>query len=74
MRWLQQLRSNHQTVPYEMLILGYHNFITTLELETANSLMQVLDLRQQTEQWMEQEEHKAFQLAAKFYYVPDFIR
>lgn len=57
MRWLQQLRSNHQTVPYEMLILGYHNAITTLELETANSLMQELDLRQQTEQWMEQEEH-----------------
>ncbi|KOS69080.1 hypothetical protein AEA09_11355 [Lysinibacillus contaminans] len=59
MRWLQQLRNNHYTVPYEMLILGYEHAITTLELETANSLMQELELRQQTEQWMEQEEHAA---------------
>ena len=57
MRWLQQLRSNHQTVPYEMLILGYQNTITTLDFETANSLVQELEWRQQTEQWMEQEEH-----------------
>lgn len=59
MRWLQQLRNNHYTVPYEMLILGYEHAITTSELETANSLMQELELRQQTEQWMEQEENAA---------------
>ncbi|WP_313893186.1 LuxR C-terminal-related transcriptional regulator [Psychrobacillus sp.] len=59
MRWLHQLRSNHLTVPYEMLIIGFQNAITIGEIETANSLMQELEMRQQTEQWMEQKEHAA---------------
>lgn len=59
MRWLQQFQKHQHTVPHEMLIFGYQHAISTLEMATATSLMQELDLRQQTEQWMEQEEHAA---------------
>ncbi len=57
MRWLHQLRSNHYTVPYEMLVMGFLTSISTMEVETATSLMQELELRQHTERWMEQDEH-----------------
>lgn len=56
MRWLQQLRSQQHTVPYEMLILGYEHAISTFDMATATSLLQELEERQQTENWMQQEE------------------
>ena len=56
MRWLQQLRSQQHTVSYEMLILGYEHAISTFDMATATSLLQELEERQQTENWMQQEE------------------
>ena len=58
MRWLHQLRS-HYSVPYEMLVMGVITSISTLELDVANSLIQELEIRQQTEHWMDQEENAA---------------
>lgn len=59
MRWLQQLRDNQQTVRYEMLILGYERAISILEMTTATSIMEELEQRQLSEQWMEQKENIA---------------
>ena len=59
MRWLHQLRRAQYTVSYEMLIIGFLTSISTMAVDTASSLMQELEMRQLTEQWMEQEEHAA---------------
>lgn len=59
MRWLHQLRRDHYKVSYEMLVIGFLTSISTTEVEAASSLMEELELRQQTEHWMDQEEHAA---------------
>lgn len=59
MRWLQQLRSAHYVVSYEMLVIGFLTSITTMDTKIATSLMEELEMRQYVEHWMEQEEHGA---------------
>lgn len=59
LRWLQHLRSHHYTVSYEFLVIGLIASMSSLDIETANSLMQELETRQITDQWMEKEEHAA---------------
>ena len=59
MRWLQHLRSAHYIVSYEMLVIGFLTSITTMDVKTATSLMEELEMRQHVEHWMEQEEHAA---------------
>ena len=59
MRWLQQLRLAQYNATYEMLVIGFLTAVSAMEVETATSLMQELEMRQLAEQWMEQEEHAA---------------
>lgn len=59
MRWLQQLRLAQYNTTYEMLVIGFLTAVSAMEVETATSLMQELEMRQLAEQWMEQEEHAA---------------
>ncbi|WP_155590675.1 LuxR C-terminal-related transcriptional regulator [Lysinibacillus cavernae] len=59
MRWLHQLRQAQYSASYEMLVIGFLTAISAMEVETASSLMQELEVRQLTEHWMEQEEHAA---------------
>lgn len=56
MRWLHILRANLKDVDLELLIIGYSNSITTLDWETAHSIVDELDTRHEVERWMEQEE------------------
>ncbi|MFJ7734768.1 LuxR C-terminal-related transcriptional regulator [Lysinibacillus sp. NPDC097287] len=59
MRWLHQLRSDSYTVPYEMLVMGVITSLSTLDIDVASSLMQELEIRQHTEQWMDKKENEA---------------
>ncbi|MEK4426857.1 LuxR C-terminal-related transcriptional regulator [Solibacillus sp. FSL K6-1523] len=59
MRWLHHLRSSSYTVPYEMLVMGVITSLSTSDIEVASSLMQELEIRQHTEQWMDQIENEA---------------
>lgn len=62
LRWLHHLRSHHYTVSYEFLVIGVIASMSSLDIETANSLMQELETRQITDQWMEKEEQAAMVL------------
>ncbi|WOV88063.1 LuxR C-terminal-related transcriptional regulator [Sporosarcina oncorhynchi] len=57
LRWLHHLRSHHHPVPYELLVIGVIASMSSLDTDIANSLIQELETRQITDQWMEQEEH-----------------
>ena len=59
LKWLQHLRAHHHPVPYELLVIGVIVSMSSLDTDSANSLMQELETRQITDQWMEQEEHAA---------------
>ena len=59
LRWLHHLRSEHVTAPYEFLVIGVIASMSSLDTNTANSLMQELETRQITDRWMEKEEHAA---------------
>lgn len=54
MRWLHQLRSDS----YEILVMGVITSLSTLDIDVASSLMQELEIRQHTEQWMDQKENE----------------
>ena len=56
-RWLKQLQNNVHFVPYEILIVGYSQAITALDLELSNTIMQELDMRQTIFRWMDQSEY-----------------
>ena len=59
-RWLKQLQNNVHFVPYEILIVGYSQAITALDLELSNTIMQELDMRQTIFRWMDQTEYVEF--------------
>lgn len=59
LRWLHQLRAHHDAVPYEFLVIGVIASMSSLDTDTANSLMQELETREITDQWMQKEEHAA---------------
>jgi LuxR family maltose regulon positive regulatory protein len=59
LRWLHQLRAHHDAVPYEFLVVGVIASMSSLDTDTANSLMQELETREITDQWMQKEEHAA---------------
>lgn len=59
MRWVQIFRSNNFPVPYEMLVMDVIALIAVLEIEEAGLIMQELEYRQITEQWMDKSENQA---------------
>lgn len=59
MRWLHQLKSYDHVVPPEMLVMGLITSLSETKLHQAYDFIQELDQRQETERWMEQEEHAA---------------
>lgn len=59
MRWVQIFRSNNYPIPYEMLVMDVIALIAILEIEEAGQIMQELEYRQITEQWMDKSENQA---------------
>lgn len=59
LRWLNHLRRHHHAVPYEFLVIGVIASMSSLDTSTSNSLIQELEIREITDQWMEKEENAA---------------
>lgn len=58
-RWVQIFRSNNYPIPYEMLVMAVIALIAIAEIEEVSQLIQELEYRQMTEQWMDKSENQA---------------